>query len=107
MEYRNNILTFLFYTTLRAAQAERPVASALADSAASAAVVATGALDENSPPSARRADQASFGAERTPAALAEPRIPAEFTTGGADPLGMKLLVCWCMLRRRRWRRDRR
>jgi len=107
LEYRNNILTFLFYTTLTAAQTQRPVASAPADGAASLAVVATGAPNVNSPPSARRADRASFGAERTRAASAPPRIPALFTTGGADPLGMKLLVCRRMLRRRRWQRDRR
>ena len=85
LEYRNNILTFLFYTTLTAAQTQRPVASAPADGAASLAVVATGAPNVNSPPSARRADRASFGAERTPAAVAQPRMPARSATGGADP----------------------
>jgi hypothetical protein len=38
LEYRNNLLIFLFYTTLRVAQTQRPAASALADSAARAAV---------------------------------------------------------------------
>jgi hypothetical protein len=68
LEYRNNILIFLFYTTITAAQIERPAASAPADSAASAAVVATGAPNVNSPPSARRADRASFGAGARPLA---------------------------------------
>ena len=74
-EYRNNILTFLFYTTIRAAQMDRPVAPAVAGRAA-AAGFAPGAPNVNFPPSARRADPASFGAGRTHAASAEPRMSA-------------------------------